>query len=202
MAHNSEHEDLVKEMTYNSKRGVVSSAEATTELEKMLKSEKELDRINKDFAMQSIHDRKTREQQIEDMMKTPHTDAIMETRKEELDRITKDLVEKQAIIDQKAQKQRLEDLMTKIAKVPHPTQNVKSEEWEGSEHYTSLDIEPWQAMEEWLTPREFVGFLKGCAIKRLARAHSKGVELEDLIKARHELDKAIELLKELVPEGE
>lgn len=70
------------------------------------------------------------------------------------------------------------------------------DEWNGSKHYRKLDIDPWSAMDSWLTKEEFKGFLKGCAIKRLARANSKGEELLDLIKARHEIDRAIELLQE------
>lgn len=66
----------------------------------------------------------------------------------------------------------------------------------GSQHYTQLKVQPWDAMECWLTKEEFIGSLKASAIKRLGRAHTKGVELEDLIKAHHELGKAIELLKE------
>lgn len=86
-------------------------------------------------------------------------------------------------------------------KVPQiPDHGLPSDEWFGSEHYQELEVEPWQAMESWFTPREFVGFLKGCAAKRIARAHTKGVELEDLVKARHELDKAIEILQKYNPE--
>jgi hypothetical protein len=72
--------------------------------------------------------------------------------------------------------------------------------WEGSPHYTELNVQPWEAMDSWMTPREFIGFLKGCAIKRLARTHSKGEERMDLIKSIHELRKALEILEEFVPE--
>lgn len=67
--------------------------------------------------------------------------------------------------------------------------------WEGSQHYRDLEVEPWEAMQSWLTQEEFVGFLKGCAIKRLARAHSKGEQLLDITKAIHELEKARDVLR-------
>jgi hypothetical protein len=65
----------------------------------------------------------------------------------------------------------------------------------GSEHYQKLKIQPWDAMEVSFTKEEFVGFLKGCAVKRLMRANTKGAQLEDLIKAHHEIGKAIEVLQ-------
>jgi len=62
----------------------------------------------------------------------------------------------------------------------------------GGTHYTELAIQPWAAMESWLSTEEFSGYLRGCAIKYLARCRKKG-GLEDLKKARHYLDKMIEL---------
>ncbi len=62
----------------------------------------------------------------------------------------------------------------------------------GGSHYTSKAIQPWDAMEAWMTPEEFVGFLRGNAIKYLARAGSKGDALEDYRKAQHYLAKLIE----------
>lgn len=61
----------------------------------------------------------------------------------------------------------------------------------GGSHYRSMDIQPWDAMKAWMTPAEFKGFLRGNAIKYLARCDKKG-GLEDLRKARHYLDRLIE----------
>lgn len=47
-------------------------------------------------------------------------------------------------------------------------------------------------MRAWMTDQEFAGFLRGNAIKYLARYKDKG-GVEDLRKARHYLDKLIEL---------
>lgn len=61
----------------------------------------------------------------------------------------------------------------------------------GGNHYTSKAVQPWAAMEAWMTPEAFKGFLRGNAIKYLARSDDKG-GIEDLKKARHYLDKLIQ----------
>lgn len=61
----------------------------------------------------------------------------------------------------------------------------------GGSHYKDMQVQPWQAMEAWMTREQFAGFLRGNAIKYLARSDYKG-GLEDLQKARHYLDKLIE----------
>jgi len=62
----------------------------------------------------------------------------------------------------------------------------------GGSHYTSKTVQPWDAMQAWMSHDEFKGFLRGNAIKYLARCNDKG-GIEDLRKARHYLDKLIEL---------
>ena len=37
----------------------------------------------------------------------------------------------------------------------------------GGDHYTKLDVQPWEAMQAWMTQAEFAGFLRGNAIKYL-----------------------------------
>lgn len=61
----------------------------------------------------------------------------------------------------------------------------------GGDHYQKLAIQPWTAMAAWMTAEQFQGFLRGNAIKYLARCDDKG-GVEDLKKARHYLDKLIE----------
>jgi hypothetical protein len=56
----------------------------------------------------------------------------------------------------------------------------------GGDHYTRLDIQPWEAMQAWMTPEEFRGFLKGNVIKYLARTKNPK---DDLLKAQHYLEK-------------
>lgn len=62
----------------------------------------------------------------------------------------------------------------------------------GGDHYNNKAVQPWDAMEAWMTPSEFQGFLRGNAIKYLARCGDKG-GLEDLRKAQHYLEKLIEV---------
>jgi len=62
----------------------------------------------------------------------------------------------------------------------------------GGTHYLEQTIQPWDAMESWMSREEFAGFLRGNVIKYLARCNAKG-GLEDLQKARHYLDRLIEL---------
>lgn len=59
-------------------------------------------------------------------------------------------------------------------------------------HYVNLDVQPWEAMEAWMSPAEFAGALRGAVIKYIARAGSKGPALQDYRKAEHYLQKLIE----------
>jgi hypothetical protein len=62
----------------------------------------------------------------------------------------------------------------------------------GGSHYVDMTVMPWDAMQCWMSTEAFAGFLRGNAIKYLARCDKKG-GVEDLRKARHYLDKLIEL---------
>lgn len=64
----------------------------------------------------------------------------------------------------------------------------------GGDHYASKAIQPWEAMQAWMTPDQFIGFLRGNAVKYLARAGSKGDALEDYRKAQHYLARLIEVM--------
>jgi len=61
----------------------------------------------------------------------------------------------------------------------------------GGDHYKKLGIEPWELMEALLTYEEFVGFLKGSAIKYAMRQGLKGSD--DAAKARHYIQKLNEV---------
>lgn len=63
----------------------------------------------------------------------------------------------------------------------------------GGDHYKRLAVQPWAAMEAWMTPEQFEGYLLGNIIKYAAR--QKGDRLEDLKKARHYLDKLISIME-------
>ena len=57
----------------------------------------------------------------------------------------------------------------------------------GGSHYKEQDIQPWDAIHAWE-----LGFFSGNVVKYVARHHKKG-GVDDLRKARHYLDKLIEL---------
>lgn len=62
----------------------------------------------------------------------------------------------------------------------------------GGSHYLSKDIQPWHAMEAWMSEDQFRGFLIGNVIKYIARFQEKGGR-HDLEKCKHYLDKLIEV---------
>jgi hypothetical protein len=64
----------------------------------------------------------------------------------------------------------------------------------GGDHYTSKKIQPWEAMESWMSPEQFEGFLRGNVLKYIARYKDKD-GLKDVQKARHYLEKLIECLE-------
>ncbi len=64
----------------------------------------------------------------------------------------------------------------------------------GGDHYRNKTIQPWDAMEAWMSREEFIGFLWGNVIKYISRWKDKG-GLEDLEKALHYLSKLIEVIR-------
>jgi hypothetical protein len=62
----------------------------------------------------------------------------------------------------------------------------------GGSHYKDMAIQPWQAMEAWLTADEYRGYHKGVAIAYLARERDKG-GLDDIKKAIHHLQRLVEI---------
>lgn len=61
------------------------------------------------------------------------------------------------------------------------------------DHYKKMEVQPWDAMHAWMTHEAFCGFLLGNAIKYIARAGKKGGARTDIEKARHYLDKWLEV---------
>jgi hypothetical protein len=66
----------------------------------------------------------------------------------------------------------------------------------GGDHYKNMGVQPWKAMESWMTPEQFAGFLRGNAIKYLARCDVKG-GIDDIKKARHYIDKLVEVMNDV-----
>jgi len=63
----------------------------------------------------------------------------------------------------------------------------------GGDHYQK-DIQPWDAMQVWMSPSEFQGFLRGNALKYLARCNDKGGR-QDVEKAQHYIEKLLEVTR-------
>ena len=61
----------------------------------------------------------------------------------------------------------------------------------GGNHYSSKAVQPWDAMQAWMSREEFAGYLRG----NVARCNDKG-GIEDVRKARHYIDKLIEVLEQ------
>ena len=64
----------------------------------------------------------------------------------------------------------------------------------GSTHYITKSIQPWTAMESWMSQEEFEGFLRGNVIKYIARYKDKD-GIKDILKAKHYLEKLLECLE-------
>lgn len=74
--------------------------------------------------------------------------------------------------------------------MPKKTKNVPANEVQvGGIHYKIKDIQPWDAIHEW-----GLGFFSGNVVKYVARHREKN-GIEDLKKARHYLDKLIEIME-------
>lgn len=65
----------------------------------------------------------------------------------------------------------------------------------GGGHYTSKTIQPWDAMESWMSYEAFCGYMQGNVIKYVARYLDKN-GLEDLDKADHYLTKLRAYIRE------
>ena len=62
----------------------------------------------------------------------------------------------------------------------------------GGDHYASKTVQPWEAMQAWMTKEAFAGYLHGNCIKYLARYLDKN-GVQDLKKCQHYLAKLIEI---------
>lgn len=72
---------------------------------------------------------------------------------------------------------------------------MKANEYQmGGDHYASKQVQPWAAMQAWMTPEQFEGFLRGNVIKYIARYPDKN-GIEDVKKAQHYLAKLLEHLE-------
>lgn len=66
----------------------------------------------------------------------------------------------------------------------------------GGDHYASKTVQPWAAMQAWMSKEAFAGYLHGNCIKYLARYREKN-GTQDLQKCQHYLAKLIEIEQDL-----
>ena len=78
---------------------------------------------------------------------------------------------------------------------PPATPPLASQYQVGGDHYRAKKVQPWTAMEAWMSRAEFEGFLRGNVIKYIARYRDKD-GLKDVYKAKHYLERLVELLEE------
>ncbi len=62
----------------------------------------------------------------------------------------------------------------------------------GGDHYASKAVQPWDAMQAWMSHEAFAGYLLGNCLKYLARYRDKN-GTQDLKKCQHYLAKLIEI---------
>jgi hypothetical protein len=82
--------------------------------------------------------------------------------------------------------------MPRITGIPPCPNTETSSRQIGGNHYLNMTIQPWDAMQSWMSAEEYAGFLRGNVIKYIARYRNKN-GLEDLKKARHYLERLIEI---------
>lgn len=76
---------------------------------------------------------------------------------------------------------------------------------EGGDHYRTMGLQPWEALDHWLTHEQHLGYLLGSAIAYLGRYNAAGAGkggTEDVKKARHYLQRMEEVAAREVPESE
>lgn len=70
---------------------------------------------------------------------------------------------------------------------------------EGGSHYKDCKIQPWEALDAWLTTEQHLGYLLGTAIAYLARYNATGVGkggMQDVKKAIHTLERMVAVYEE------
>lgn len=74
---------------------------------------------------------------------------------------------------------------------------MKRDKQEGGDHYRTMEVQPWDALQSWMTKEQFHGYLLGTAVSYLARFNvgvaGKG-GVGDVKKARHVLEELEECL--------
>ena len=64
----------------------------------------------------------------------------------------------------------------------------------GGNHYKDAGVQPWQVIDTWPIEQQ-VGFHRGNILKYVMRMGTKDDDIKEIKKARHYLDKLIEVLE-------
>ena len=88
-----------------------------------------------------------------------------------------------------------EGFITYVSDMDVPSPQSSKDKQVGGSHYKDMPVQPWEAMEAWMTPEEYRGYHKGVAIGYLARERQKGGD-QDVEKALHHLQRLTEYLAE------
>ena len=73
---------------------------------------------------------------------------------------------------------------------------------QGGTHYKDMALQPWEAIDAWLTHEQHLGYLLGTAMAYLARYNADGVGkggMQDVKKAVHTLQRMIEVSEKVKP---
>jgi hypothetical protein len=65
----------------------------------------------------------------------------------------------------------------------------------GGDHYLKMGVEPWDVVDSW-TLEQRIGYYRGNALKYIMRMGTKDKAAQEIAKARHYVDKLIEVMGE------
>lgn len=63
----------------------------------------------------------------------------------------------------------------------------------GGTHYKAMSVQVWDVVGTW-TVEQQIGFYRGNALKYIMRMGTKDAAVQEILKARHYLDKLLEVL--------
>ena len=64
----------------------------------------------------------------------------------------------------------------------------------GGQHYKEMGVEPWDVVDTWPIEQQ-IGYYRGGALKYIMRMGTKDEQIQEIGKARHYMDKLIEVLE-------
>ena len=82
----------------------------------------------------------------------------------------------------------LNDIIRETLDENKSTPSAANDRQEGGTHYKQLTIQPW----DYIVAND-LGYLEGNVVKYVTRWQTKGNGIQDLLKARHYLDKLLEV---------